>query len=65
MNRKFYKVSSISFQDEEVAILKRRIKGFETMTRFLSETIDRQRKLIEKMQENCICQQSNLTRKAA
>ncbi len=65
MKRKFYDVNSISSPIEEVRVLKRRIKGFEQMTKLLSETLDRQRKLIESMQKNCTCQKSNLTRKAA
>lgn len=65
MKRKFYDVNSTSSPIEEVAILKRRIKGFEKMTKFLSKAFDRQRKLLESLQKNCTCQKSNLTRKAA
>jgi hypothetical protein len=65
MNRKFYKVDSTTSTIEEVVTLKRRIKGFEEMTKTLSNALDVERKLNESMQKDCICRKSNLTRRAA
>ena len=65
MNRKFYEVNSVSSANERTAVLRRRIEGFERMTKTLSEALDRERKLNQSIQKDCVCRNLNLTRKAA
>lgn len=59
MKSKVLRFDSISSLREENLTLKRRIKGFEEMTKNLSDELDRQRRMIETFQKN------KLTRKAA
>jgi hypothetical protein len=65
MKRNLYEVNSVSSANEKVAVLKRRIEGFERMTKTLSEALDRERKLNQPMENDCVCGKLNLTRKAA
>lgn len=59
MKSKILRFDSISSLREENLALKRRIKGFEEMTKNLTAELDRQRRMIETFQKN------KITRKAA